>query len=80
MIVQQPKEWRSVWCRGDTVARARVSRGLSLQEVADRAGVHRTAVERMEANEHVFVDTVAQVAIVLGLSLEEVERCTRSPA
>lgn len=64
-------EHAAVWCDGGNVTRAREMLGLSPRDVADRAGIAVSAVERIEAGRCVFAETVKRVATVLDLTMVE---------
>lgn len=52
---------------GDNIRRRRKTQGMSQEELADRAGMHRTylgAIERAEQN--VSIDNIERVAVALG--------------
>lgn len=52
------------------LVRARKDQGVSMQRLADRAGVTKLTVRRIESGQHdVFGDTLARVADALGYRL-----------
>lgn len=54
---------------GDNVRRCRKAAGLSQEETAVRASLHRTAVGMVERAERLpRVDTIAKLAAVLGVN------------
>jgi len=55
---------------GDTVREARKNQGWSQGELAEKAGVSRPTVARVEANSDVTTATIMKVAEALGLKLE----------
>ena len=55
---------------GDTVREARKNQGWSKGELAEKAGVSRPTVARVEANSDVTTATIMKVAEALGLKLE----------
>ena len=54
-------------CDGDKVVRAREAQGLSREDVARRAGVSNSVVERMERGVSVNDESVQAVAAALGI-------------
>lgn len=59
---------------GDSVRQARERRGWTQTQLAERAGVSRPTVARIEAGQDVSMATLTQVARSLGLILTLVER------
>lgn len=58
--------------RGKAMRAARKKAGLSLEELAARAGVQRNTVGRAERDEHVGrIDTIELLADVLCISIDE---------
>ena len=58
--------------RGEAMRAARKKAGLSLEELAERAGVQKNTIGRVERNEHVGrIDTIELLADVLGISIDE---------
>ncbi|MGW3986931.1 helix-turn-helix transcriptional regulator [Streptomyces sp. NPDC004830] len=55
---------------GDTIRVARKRRGWSQTDLAERAGVSRPTIARIEANRDVTTTTVAKITQALGLTLE----------
>jgi transcriptional regulator with XRE-family HTH domain len=55
---------------GDTIRVARKRRGWSQTDLAERAGVSRPTIARIEANRDVTTATVAKITQALGLTLE----------
>lgn len=63
--------------RGDTIRKLREERGWTQIELAKRAGVNKSTVVRLEANDPtILLDTVALVAQALGVALEDLEPVT----
>ncbi|WP_423596137.1 helix-turn-helix transcriptional regulator [Roseateles sp. MS654] len=60
------------------LARSRKSRGLTHQQLAERAGVSRMTVQRMEAGEDVRLHTLLDVLRVLDLDLVMVPEMLRA--
>lgn len=57
---------------GKTIARIRKNKGLSLENVASVAGIHRTTVGLIERGEREpTINTAAKIAGALGLTLIE---------
>ncbi|HEX4732031.1 MAG TPA: helix-turn-helix transcriptional regulator [Solirubrobacterales bacterium] len=57
---------------GLNVARHRQALGLSQEEVADRAGLHRTEISLMELGKRTpRIDTIVRVSGALGISIAE---------
>lgn len=57
---------------GDRLASLRVKKGLSQEQLAERAGIHRTAVSNLEAAKHVCrLDTAIRLAGALEIDLCE---------
>ncbi|MGM0712526.1 helix-turn-helix transcriptional regulator [Brevibacillus parabrevis] len=57
---------------GKTIARIRKDKGLSLENVASVAGIHRTTVGLIERGEREpTINTAAKIASALGLTLIE---------
>lgn len=53
---------------GTNLARMRQARGLSQEEVADRAGLHRTEISLMELGKRTpRIDTIVRVTGALGV-------------
>lgn len=55
---------------GEVIRDARRTNGWSQSELAERAGVSRPTVARVEANNDVSTSTIAKIAHALGLKLE----------
>ena len=55
---------------GEGVSEARRARGWSQSELAERAGVSRPTVARIEAGQQVRLATLEAVAQVLGLTVK----------
>lgn len=55
---------------GDSVSEARKALGWSQRELAERAGVSRPTVARIEAGQQVRVGTLNAVAAALGMHVE----------
>ena len=65
---------------GDRIHRVRVGMGLSIREVAQRAGVSKTSVVRLEQGGSCRPATLATVCEVLGLHIERLaEGATAEP-
>jgi transcriptional regulator with XRE-family HTH domain len=57
---------------GDRVRELRLGQGLSQEDLADRAGLHRTAVSFIErAQRSATLETVARLASALGVEPAE---------
>jgi len=57
---------------GDRVREERLKRGLSQEELAARAGVHRTYIGMVErAEKNVTLGTIEKFANALGISISE---------
>ncbi len=57
---------------GRVVARLRENQGLTLEDLAAEAGLHRTAIGLIERGErHATVASAANIARALGLTLSE---------
>jgi transcriptional regulator with XRE-family HTH domain len=57
---------------GTNLARVRQAKGLSQEEVADRAGLHRTEISLLELGKRTpRIDTVVRVMGALGVSAEQ---------
>jgi Co/Zn/Cd efflux system component len=70
--VRQLRGERSLRCDSEKVATARRSLGLSQQELAHKANVARSAVERIEGGFLVYEPTIQQVAAALGLLVGDI--------
>ncbi|GAA3002892.1 helix-turn-helix transcriptional regulator [Streptomyces fulvorobeus] len=55
---------------GETIRVARKERGWSQTDLAEKAGVSRPTIARIEANRDVTTATVAKITQALGLTLE----------
>lgn len=55
---------------GEQIRTARMEQGLTQTELAERAGVSRPTVARVEAGEDVSTATLEKVAAALGLAIE----------
>lgn len=55
---------------GDVVRESRNKHGWSQAELAERSGLSRPTIARIEANSDVTTATIAKVAQALGLKLE----------
>jgi putative transcriptional regulator len=63
---------------GERLARTRLERNLSQQQMADEAGVSKRTVERLEAGEPVKSNSLIRVLRALGL-LEALDRLVPEP-
>ena len=58
--------------RGKAMRAARNKAGVSIEELAARAGVEKVTVGRLEREEHIGrLDTIELLADALGLSIDE---------
>lgn len=58
--------------RGEAMRSVRIKAGLSLEELAERAGVQKNTIGRIERNEHIGrIDTIELLADVLCISIDE---------
>lgn len=65
----------------DNVRRLRSERGLSQEELADRANLHRTNISKLERKLHaISIDNLHWIAAALGVSPEELVRDPGSTA
>lgn len=55
---------------GQRIREARDARGWSQGELAERCGLSRPTIARIEAGQHVRMRTLEQVARALGLTVE----------
>lgn len=63
------------------VRRLRSERGLSQEELADRANLHRTNISKLERKLHaISIDNLHWIAAALGVSPEELVRDPGSTA
>jgi transcriptional regulator with XRE-family HTH domain len=63
---------------GSRLARARLERNLTQEELGDQAGVGRPTVQRLEAGEPIKVTSLIRVLRVLGL-IEGLDRAVPEP-
>jgi transcriptional regulator with XRE-family HTH domain len=60
---------------GERVKEERIKRGLSQEDLADLAGVHRTYVGMIErAEKNITLENISKVAKALGLSISELTK------
>jgi transcriptional regulator with XRE-family HTH domain len=60
---------------GRRIAAARIDAGMTQQELADRACIHRSSVANLErGNQEMAVTRLALLAQILGLKLEDLVR------
>ncbi len=58
--------------RGEAMRSARLSAGLSLEALAEKAGVQKNTIGRIEREEHIGrIDTIELLADVLGISIDK---------
>jgi len=68
----EPKNCRLVGVFADNVRRLRLELGLSQEELAERAGVHRTYVGMLERCEkNVTIYNIERIADALGIEAAE---------
>lgn len=61
-----------VTARADRIREARVARGLSQLELADRAGVRQATISNVERGQSCRPSTLRQISLALGIPLSEV--------
>jgi transcriptional regulator with XRE-family HTH domain len=55
---------------GQRVKQERLKRGLSQEDLADKAGVHRTYIGMIErAEKNITLENIEKIAIALGISV-----------
>lgn len=60
---------------GEKVREERLKQGLSQEELASRAGVHRTYIGMIErAEKNITLENISKVAKALGLSISELTK------
>ncbi len=81
--MQKPERKKGMRCDGAKAAELRRALGFSQQDVADKAKVSKTTVERLERGVAVDYQTIHQVAAVLGVAfgdlLQAAERGEAGP-
>ena len=60
---------------GEKVREERLKQGLSQEELASRAGVHRTYIGMIErAEKNITLENISKVAKALGLSISQLTK------
>lgn len=58
--------------RGQSMQAARKAAGMTQQQLADRSGVERVTIARLECDKHQgHIDTIVILADALGLSVDD---------
>ena len=57
---------------GNRVKKLRIDNGLSQEDLADRAGVHRTYIGMIErAEKNITLENINKIAVALKINLDE---------
>lgn len=80
-LLREARQWTANTLYGDecqTLRAHRLRRGFSQSELAERASTSQSHIARVEkGSEDIRLSTARKIAIALGISLDELERCIR---
>lgn len=60
---------------GEKVRATRLEQGLSQEDLADKAGVHRTYIGMIErAEKNITLENIKKIAVALGIGVEDLTK------
>jgi transcriptional regulator with XRE-family HTH domain len=60
---------------GEKVRATRLEQGLSQEDLADKAGVHRTYIGMIErAEKNITLENIKKIAVALGIRVEDLTK------
>ncbi len=60
---------------GEKVRATRLEQGLSQEDLADKAGVHRTYIGMIErAEKNITLENIKKIAVALGIKVEDLTK------
>ena len=60
---------------GEKVRATRLEQGLSQEDLADKAGVHRTYIGMIErAEKNITLENIKKIAVALGIKIEDLTK------